>query len=64
MTGLKIEWQPIATAPRDLTMVRLRLEKGVGNNREPIETTGQHVSGAWAEVPNRGLMHPTHWAPL
>ena len=65
MTGSKIEWRPIATAPRDLTIVRLRLENGVGPNREPIETTGQHIGGgAWAESPNRGLLSPTHWAPL
>jgi hypothetical protein len=64
MTDSNIEWRPIATAPRDLRMVRLRLENGVSANRAPIETIGQHVSGAWAEVPNRGLMHPTHWAPL
>lgn len=64
MTDSNIEWRPIATAPRDLRLVRLRLENGVGANRGPIETIGQHVGGAWAEVPNRGLMLPTHWAPL
>jgi hypothetical protein len=65
MTGPKIEWRPIATAPRDLTTVRLRLENGVGPHTEPSETTGQHVGGgAWAELASRSLMHPTHWAPL
>lgn len=38
MAGSKIEWRPISTAPRDLTIVRLRLENGVGNNREPGAT--------------------------
>ena len=65
MTSPNIKWRPIDTAPRDLTIVRLRLENGVGTNREPIETTGHHIGGgAWVESPNRGLMHPTHWAPL
>lgn len=65
MTSPKIEWRPIATAPRDMTIVCLRLENGVGANREPIETTGYHIGGgAWVEAPNRGLMQPTHWAPL
>lgn len=65
MTGSNIKWRPIATAPRDLTVVRLRIENGVGNNREPIETTGYHIGGgAWVESPNRGTMLPTHWAPL
>jgi hypothetical protein len=65
MADPKIEWRPINTAPRDLKIVRLRLENGVGVNREPIETTGHHIDGgAWVETPNRGLMHPTHWAPF
>lgn len=58
-----IEWQPIAT--RNTTVVRLRVENGVGPNRDLIETVGYHIGGgAWVESPNRGLMHPTHWAPL
>jgi hypothetical protein len=65
MTGTKIDWRPIATAPRDLTIVRLRAENGVGPNREPIEMIGHHVGGgAWVQSPNGGTMLPTHWAPL
>ncbi len=65
MDDSKVKWRPIATAPRDLAVVRLRLENGVGPNREPIETIGYHVGGgAWVQSPNGGTMLPTHWAPL
>jgi hypothetical protein len=59
------DWQPIKTAPRDGTVVRL-LCPGVGSNPKPSEAIGRYLDvGAWAEFPqNRGLLIPSHWMPL
>lgn len=59
------DWQPIETAPRDGTVVRLFCP-GVGPNPKPFEVIGRYLDlGAWVESPqNRGLLHPSHWMPL
>jgi hypothetical protein len=58
------DWQPIATAPKDGTVVRLLCSTG-GANSKPFERIGQYLDlGAWREVgKNNGLLMPTHWAP-
>jgi hypothetical protein len=66
MSELASDWRPIATAPRDLTVVKLWSE-GVGPSPKPFETIGHYLDvGAWVEFPkNRGLLvNVTHWKPL
>jgi hypothetical protein len=72
------EWQPIATAPRDGTVVLVYREiapwRVVGWARwEGIElgdfnrpqTIGGWISNGFYDPPgNLGLGHPTHWMPL
>jgi hypothetical protein len=56
------DWQPIATAPKDGTVVRVLCNTG----GKLFEATGQYLDlGAWREVgKNTGVLMPTHCKPL
>lgn len=56
------DWHPIATAPKDGTVVRLRCSV----NGKAFEKVGQYVGlGAWREAgSNGGILMPTHLAPV
>jgi hypothetical protein len=57
--------QPIETALKDGTILRLLCSTG-GANPKTFEALGQYRDlGAWGEVDkNTGLLMPTHWMPL
>jgi hypothetical protein len=64
MSKLASDWQPMATAPKDSTVVILR-SAGVGPSPEPFETVGRFGDGTWFEYPKNGLLvNLTHWKPL
>ncbi len=55
-------WQPINTARRDTTLVRLR-----GLVPKPFECVGCFVGSGWAEFKdgrNQGMIDPLEWLPL
>lgn len=68
----KQQWQPIETAPKDGTSVRLLSERGndVGywcdySGREPAAKdpeSGEVLHGEWSTELGNG--EPTHWMPL
>ena len=65
MRGLGIymkDWQPIETAPKDGTVVRLLCNAG----GKLFEASGHYLDlGAWREAgKNSGLLMPTHWMHL
>jgi len=58
------DWQPIATAPKDGTVVRLWCPD-VGPNRQGLEAVGRYVDfGARADPESGRTMLPSHWKSL
>jgi hypothetical protein len=56
------DWQPINTALRDITLVRLR-----GQLPKPFECVGHFVGVGWVAVKEgriQGAVDPLEWAPL
>ena len=65
MAPQALEWQPIATAPKDGTLVDLWLDKG-----DTRRITGCYWSESglcWTDGDRyylKGRVQPTHWMPL
>lgn len=55
-------WQPIASAPRDGTMIRFFYDDGVQSER--YWNSGWCKDVGWPVAYNYRFANPTHWMPL
>jgi hypothetical protein len=51
------DWQPIETAPKDGTVIRIRQGRWSPHH-------ARWKDGYWQSIEYTGTQHPTHWMPL
>lgn len=61
-----MDWQPIETAPKDGTRVRIRFADGHEDERYWKNSGGRGwcKNVGWPVAYNYRLVEPTHWLPL